>query len=326
MFSIIIPLYNKAAYIRKAIDSVFNQTYPEFELIVLNDGSTDDSFVQLSAISYQLSVENPGFFGKLRIVNQENQGVSSTRNSGVRLAKYDYIAFLDADDWWSPSYLEEMKKLIESFPTAGLYGSNYYLVKNGRMRIAPIAVEASFKSGLINYFQVYANRLCQPIWTGAAIIPKSIFESENGFKPRLKMGEDFDLWLRVALKHPVALLNKPLSFYNQDVDETNRAIGVKLYEPEQYMLFSDYADMKKNPDFRLLFEVLAVYGLLKYYLAGKNPKEVQAILSTIHWENHPYKYKLYYKILPKPILKLWMKGMKMASNMKKKVLLGSKKL
>ena len=107
MFSIIIPLYNKAAYIEKAIRSVMCQTYQEFEVIVVDDGSTDESFAQLSVISQQLSVEEPDKFIKIKIVQQENQGVSTARNNGVKLAKYDYIAFLDADDWWEPTFLRE---------------------------------------------------------------------------------------------------------------------------------------------------------------------------------------------------------------------------
>ena len=109
MFSVIIPLYNKAAYIEKAINSVLAQNFKEFELIIVNDGSTDDSFSKLTVICNRLSVENPEIFNKIKIVQQENQGVSTARNNGVKIAKYDYIAFLDADDWWESTFLEEMK-------------------------------------------------------------------------------------------------------------------------------------------------------------------------------------------------------------------------
>lgn len=307
MFSVVIPLYNKAAYFEKAINSVLTQTYSELEVIIVNDGSTDDSFAQLSVISCQLSVEDPESFKKIRIIDQTNQGVSVARNNGVKLAKYDYIAFLDADDWWEPTYLEEMKGLIEKFPEAGLYGSSYYKVKQGKFIPANIGVESGFSNGLINYCRVYAKTMYQPIWTGAAVIRKSVYESENGFNPTLKLGEDFDLWLRVAMKCPVALLNKPLAYYNQDVEQANRAIGDKLYEPEQHMLFADYRELNKNPDFRYLFEVLALYGLLPYYLTGKNKNEVCKIISDINWISHPFKYRLYYKILPSRLIGCWFK-------------------
>jgi glycosyltransferase involved in cell wall biosynthesis len=319
LFSVIIPLYNKAAYIERAIQSVFSQTFQEFELIVVDDGSTDDSFVQLSVISQQLSVNAPETYKKVKIIRQQNQGVSTARNNGVKLAKYDYIAFLDADDSWEPTYLEEMNDLIAAYPTAGIYGSAYYIVKNGKKRIAPIGVEKDFDRGLINYCQVYSKTLCMPLWTGATILKKSIFEEEHGFKPELKLGEDFDLWIRVATKHPVAFLNKPLANYNQDVDLVNRAIGEKLYMPQEHMLFTDYSELKNNPDFVYLFERLALYGLLPYYLKGKNKKEVKAILSRIHWDQHELKYRLYYQILPKALIRVWFRLLKFGAVLKRKM-------
>ena len=313
MFSIIIPLYNKATFIGKAIHSVLAQTFREFELIIIDDGSTDDSLKNLQFTIYNLQLAEE----KIRVIEQANQGVSTARNNGVKLAKYNYIAFLDADDWWGPTYLEEMKALIEEIPEAGLFASSYYKVKQGELIPARIGVNKGFEKGIINYFDAYSRSLYQPVWTGAAIIRRTVFESEKGFKASLKMGEDFDLWVRVANKHQVALLNKSLAYYNQDVDVDNRAIGEKLYEPDQHMLFGDYSNLRSNPDFVRMFETLAVYGLLPYYLAGKNNEEVKAILKTIHWENHPFKYRLFYRILPKWLVSCWMKGMKTGAVIKK---------
>jgi len=315
--SIIIPLYNKANYIEKAIRSVFNQTCPEFELIIVNDGSTDNSIENLQLTIFNLQLTNPDENAKIKIINQDNQGVSIARNNGVKETNYDYIAFLDADDWWEPTYLEEMKSLITEFPEAGIFGSSYFKVKNGQKKIAEIGVEPVFNKGLINYCRVYAKTMYQPLWTGATIIKKTVFESEDGFNPTLKLGEDFDLWLRVALKYPVAFLNKPLAYYNQDVELSNRAIGEKLYESNEHMLFTDYGILMHDNDFRNLFEVLAVYGLLPYYLVGKNKKEVDAILTGIHWKNHSIKYQLQYRILPKKLVSFWLQIFKFGSNIKK---------
>lgn len=313
MFSIIIPLYNKAPYIEKAIRSVAAQTFQEFELIVIDDGSTDDGIKKLEDL-FNLLTPPLGGWGATQ---QSNSGVSVARNNGVALAKYDYIAFLDADDWWAPTYLEEMKALIESFPEAGIYGSSYFIVKNGKYTPAKIGVEEGFQSGLINYFQVYAKTMWMPLWTGATIIKKSIFIENDGFKPALKLGEDFDLWVRVAIKYPVAFLNKALAYYNQDVELALRAVGVKLYEPTEHMLYTDYARFQGNSDFRYLFEVLAVYGLLPYYLARKNKTETIAILKNICWRNHSFKYRIYYKILPLIFLRTWFYILKQLSTLKK---------
>lgn len=317
MFSVIIPLYNKAAYIERALQSVLSQTFQEFELIVVDDGSTDDPFAQLSVISQQLSVDDPEIYKKVRVIQQQNQGVSTARNNGVKVAKYEYIAFLDADDWWESTYLEEMKSLIEDFPEAGIYGCGYYKVKNGRYIRANIGVEPWFERGLINYCRVYAKTMYMPLTSISSILKKNIFEMEGGFKSSLKLGEDFDLWVRVAMKYPVAFLNKSLAYYNQDVELLHRAIGEKLYEPSEHMLFSNYGELMQEPDFRYLYERLAVYGLLPYYLAEKNKKELDLILSDVHWKNHAFKYRLYYIVLPKGIVRAWFKLLKFGSLLKR---------
>ena len=313
MFSVIIPLYNKAAYIEKAIRSVLNQTYQEFELIVVNDGSSDDSLMKLQFTIRDLQLSKE----KIIILDQKNQGVSTARNNGVKVANYDFIAFLDADDWWKPTYLDEMMAFIQQFPEAGIYGSSYYIVKNGKLIVANIGVEDGFKKGLINYFHVYAKNMYMPLWTGATILKKTIFESEKGFKPCLRFGEDFDLWIRIAMKYPVALLNIPLAYYNQDVELENRAVNDKLYKSEQHMLFSNYEILKNNIEFQILFEKLAVYSLLPYYLDGNYKNEVNNILKNIHWNNHPFKYRLYYLILPIEIVTLYIWFLKKSSNIKK---------
>ena len=304
---------------QKAIQSVLAQTYQEFELIVIDDGSTDDSLMQLRVTASELQKKKPELFEKLHIVEQQNQGVSLTRNNGVKLARNDYIAFLDADDWWETTYLEEMKELTEAYPEAGIYGSNYFIVKNGHKRIAPIGVDRGFQKGIVNYFSTYDKTLYMPLWTGATVLKKIIFDEENGFKPTLKLGEDFDLWVRVAIKYPVALLNKPLAYYNQDVELANRAIGEKLYEPYEHMLFTNYGELMNNMDFRDLYEKLAVYGLLPYYLCNKNKREVESVLKGIHWVKQPLKYRIYYLILPKFIVKYWFRLIRIASKIKRKI-------
>lgn len=318
MFSVIIPLYNKSPYIEKALHSVINQTYQDFEVIIIDDGSTDGSAFRVEEL-----FQSQGLLPhKYKLIKQPNQGVSTTRNNGVKLAVYNYIAFLDADDWWAPDYMENMKQLIEKYPEAGIYASSYYKVKYGKTTPAKIGVIDGFKDGLINYFQVYAKTLWMPLWTGATIIKKAVFEELEGFKPQLKLGEDFDLWVRVAAKYPVAFINKPLAYYNQDVEVDTRAVGVKLYEPHEHMLFSSYNEnLQLNQDFIILFERLALYGLLPYYLKGKNQYETKQILMSIHWEWHEAKYKFYYRIMPICILRIWFSLKSLLSKMKRKVMI-----
>lgn len=288
MFSVIIPLYNKAPYVAKAIESVLGQTYRDFEVIVIDDGSTDQS------LEVAKTFENKS----ITIVSQPNSGVSTARNNGVKLAKHPYICFLDADDWWHPTFLEEMKRLITDFPDAGIYGSGYYIVKNGQERIAPIGVPQGFERGIIDYCEVYAKTLCMPLTSISVVIPKHIFDEEKGFKSQLKFGEDFDLWIRIALKHKVILVNKPLAYYNQDVDVNNRGVAVhKIYSPVNHFIFNlDYLydSEKNNHRLKILLDKLRVYILLKYRMQRAFPKEYSAEIKKVDFSVQPLGVRLQY--------------------------------
>ncbi|MFC2464573.1 MAG: glycosyltransferase family 2 protein [Bacteroidota bacterium] len=288
MFSVIIPLYNKAPYVAKAIESVLGQTYRDFEVIVIDDGSTDQS------LEVAKTFENKS----ITIVSQPNSGVSTARNNGVKLAKYPYICFLDADDWWHPTFLEEMKRLITDFPDAGIYGSGYYIVKNGQERIAPIGVPQGFERGIIDYCEVYAKTLCMPLTSISVVIPKHIFDEEKGFKSQLKFGEDFDLWIRITLKHKVILVNKSLAYYNQDVDVNNRGVAVhKTYSPVNHFIFNlDYLydNEKNNHRLKILLDKLRVYILLKYRMQRAFPKEYNAEIKKVDFSVQPLGVRLQY--------------------------------
>lgn len=158
-----------------------------------------------------------------------------------------------------------------------------------------------------------------PLTSISVCMPKTVFDEEKGFKPNLKLGEDFDLWIRVALKHKVVFSNKPLAYYNQDVDVQNRAVGLKFYKPEEHMLFTDYGDLMNNPDFRFLFERLALYGLLPYYLNNMNCQETAKILNKIDWHKHEKKYRYYYKVLPKYLVKIYFITLRALSKLKKTI-------
>ncbi len=324
MFSIIIPLYNKGAHIEKAIRSVLNQSYHEFELIIVNDGSTDNS---MEVVTHYLHAQekdgNNSLVQHVRIIHQANAGVSAARNAGVEAAKYDFIAFLDADDWWHKHYLNKMKELIEEYPDAALYSSSYYQVKRGKKYPAPIGVESAFKSGYIDYCKVYAQTLCMPVWTSATIIRKKVFEEFRGFSPSLKMGEDFDLWIRVALNYKVTLLNEPLAYYNHDQDKDTRAVASeRIYPPHQHFIFNlGYlkTDEQQNPALKKLLDALRVYILPPYYLNKPTRQEAQAELAKVDWEKQPLKERIRFKS-PVMILKAQYRAMVWGSRIKQYIL------
>ena len=304
------PLYNKAPYVRKAVESVVGQTYGDWELIVVDDGSTDGGGEIVAAIADQ----------RIRIVHQDNAGVGAARNHGVALATAPYIAFLDADDWWEPTFLEEMAGLTERYKDAGIYGTGYWIVKNGRKRVAPIGVNSSFTEGEINYCRVYAKTLYMPLCTGSVCLRRDIFDEAGGFKTHLKLGEDFDLWVRMALKNKVVLLNKPLFSYNQDVDVTWRGTH-HLREPKEHMLWNlGYLEPleKTNADYKQLIDNLRTYGLMPYLIDSKYTDAARQELAKVDWDRQPAATRRIYK-LPVNCLRLRMRILKLGSRIKQSI-------
>lgn len=290
-FSVIIPLYNKASYIPRALESVFAQTFKDFELVVVDDGSSDDSFSIAKDMIERSPVEH-------QLIHQDNAGVSLARNNGVAASHGDYICFLDADDWWEPTFLEEMSNLIDEFPEAGIYSTNYTIVNetHHRTRVAQIGVKDGFEKGYINYCQVYAATMYMPICTDVACIPRPVFDEMGGFPKGIKLGEDFILWVHIGLKYKVVFLNKPLAYYNQDVDVTNRGTG-KLFKPEENMLWN-LTDLepieRENEDYKHLIDNLRASGLLSYYLSRQYHEVAKQELTKVDWGKQPQKTQSFY--------------------------------
>lgn len=307
-FSVIMPLYNKAQYVAKAIGSVLAQTFTNFELVIVDDGSKDDSL--------EIAQKCIKGYENCRIIRQENAGVSVARNKGVKASQGEYLCFLDADDWWESNFLVEMSRMIDEFSDAGIYGTNYTIVNEAKRKthVANIGVEQGFEKGYINYCQVYAKTLSMPLWTGAVCMPRYVFEEMQGFPKGIRLGEDFLLWIRVALKYKVAFLNKPLSYYNQDVDVANRGVG-KLHLPENHMLWNlDFLseEERKNSDYKQLIDNLRTYGLLPYYLSEEYHDVAKKELAKVDWGKQPAKIRKQYQ-KPLFVLRTECKIMKLGS-------------
>lgn len=308
-FSVVIPVYNKGPYVKKALESVLGQSFRDFELIVVDDGSKDNSLSVVQSVLKESLIP-------YQVIHQENAGVSMARNNGVAASCGDYICFLDADDWWASSFLEKMDGLIRDYPDAGIYGVNYNIVKNGRIRLAVRYAG----TGYIDYCQSYRN-LQMPLTSISVAIPRTVFNEEIGFKPFLKLGEDFDLWIRIALKKPVAFLDEPLAYYNQDVDPHWRGVG-HLVDPKHHMLWNlTYLENEEstNPAYKRLIDELRVLSLLPYYLSKKYHQTAKNELAKVDWNRQPRKFNLLYSY-PVFILKLWMWIKKIGSTVKQWIL------
>jgi glycosyltransferase involved in cell wall biosynthesis len=211
MISVIIPLYNKCNSISSTISSVLSQTFQNFEIIVVNDGSTDNGASIVSGIE-----DN-----RITIINQENNGVSSARNNGITKANSAFIALLDADDLWCPSFLDDMSKFILEYPNASLYGCGYSFQNAGSNIISTdLGLPVNFK-GVIDYFE---NAKSNTLFTSSSVVfKKQDFIEIGGFDARLSRGEDIDLWIKFALYKQVAFYNKSLVIYKLDTE--NRAFN-----------------------------------------------------------------------------------------------------
>ena len=200
-FSIIIPLYNKEKHIKDTLNSVWSQSFTDFEVIIVNDGSTDHSLEKINSIDDK----------RLNIFSTKNQGVSNARNYGISKANAELIVFLDADDIWLEHHLQDLKELYDQFPNCGMYCKSY------EKQDGTILIPSKFKNiptgkqwkGIVNnYFE--SSLINSIAWTSAVMIPKSILAKIGVFDTKITLGagEDTDLWIRIALQYPVAFNTK----------------------------------------------------------------------------------------------------------------------
>lgn len=190
--SVVIPTYNRAHTISRAVESVLNQTHSPAEIIVVDDGSTDNTEAILA--SYE----------GLTVIKQSNQGVSAARNSGITHAQSEWIAFLDSDDEWFPEKLHSQLNLISHHPDTRVCHCDEIWIRNGK-RINPAMRHA--KSGGWIYPECLP--LCA-ISPSAVLINRDVFKQIGMFDPKLPACEDYDMWLRICSQWPVSFIDKPL--------------------------------------------------------------------------------------------------------------------
>lgn len=265
-FSIVIPLYNKRNSLRDCIESVLNQSYDDFELIVVDDGSTDGS----AEIVREFSDE------RIRLVEKENGGVSSARNLGVKLAKNPWIAFLDGDDIWAKWHLETMACLSESEPLALVLSSSldsFFDSKGVEEKIKNANKE--FNHYLIK--DLHADWLAkkQVISSSSAVVHISCFARVGYLREDLIKGEDTNFWARLFECFTFAKTDMVTAFYRQeslDGNASRRVNSVKKYEV--YYFKPQWFNW--NSKTRYQFHV--IYGYLKHFIYYKQPKNLLLLM------------------------------------------------
>jgi glycosyltransferase involved in cell wall biosynthesis len=272
IFSVVIPLYNKEKHIQRAINSVLFQTYQNFELIIVDDGSTDGSFEAASAIHD----------ARIRIIRQENKGVSAARNRGILEADTEWIAFLDADDEWLPAFLEEIYELMIAYPECNVLASAYLKSEEGG-KLCVIQPSISTELGWSGVLESYIASIQAdtPFFPSSIVVRKSALLEVGMFPDGIKLTEDLTTWLRLSLYNKIAYKFYPLAIYHRDAE--NRSwLHFPEYELEvvkvgKQLLASGQLDETEN---KLLYASLvrSEIGRARALIYAGKKKEAREVL------------------------------------------------
>jgi len=282
MFSVIIPYYNKANYIIRCIDSVMSQTFDAFEIIVVDDGSTDDG-IALITKKYRESIT---------IISQKNQGVSAARNNGIKRAKQEYIALLDADDAWHPHYLESVNFVIDKENEVKIIGSHYSRTNDffNKKVDSPnyYKLDDYFKKAIRNtYFT-----------SSSSVIQKTFFEENDGFNSTLKKGEDHDVWFRVILSGGnFFYITDTLVYYSNE--DTNQVTRNKVELEKDLVgtintLYKEYKIKNNDKNFNKFISLYVYFNLYPYFFDSDSNAKAKAVLKQNEHAN--FFLKLLYMI------------------------------
>jgi glycosyltransferase involved in cell wall biosynthesis len=234
--SVIIPLYNKEKYIRRAIDSVLAQTYKDFEIIVVDDGSSDEGPVLVQ--KYEESC--------IKLIRQQNAGPGAARNRGIAESESPLVAFLDADDEWMPDFLEKCYKALSKNPDCDVAAASYYLGE----RRKDISTEFRRRGMSDGRWQLESNisdyELKHAIYilhSSATLCKRSVIEKYGGFyaKNHCSLGEDYYLWLQIMFNHKIYRILKPLWWFHHEASELGNN-GNNAIHP----FFTDLDPIKEN--------------------------------------------------------------------------------
>ncbi|MCK7591509.1 glycosyltransferase family 2 protein [Subsaxibacter sp. CAU 1640] len=285
-FSVVIPLYNKEKHIKNTLESVLNQTFHDYEVIVINDGSTDESGTKARQV-----LDN-----RIKIVDIQNKGVSNARNFGTALAKGRFIAFLDADDEWKPNHLENLKNIYDQYPDCGLYAAAYehrskgYIIPSIFNKIPTTKgwlgkVDDFFESSTINCIAS----------ASSAMIPKDIFDRMKGFDTLYNSGEDIDLWIRIALNYDVSFNSEVSVIIEMDADNQ---VSKSSVNERNHLNFDKFKNEEiNNRSLKKYLDLNRFAMAIQHRLEG-NRKQFRDLRDSIDKQNLNVKQQLLLKMSP----------------------------
>lgn len=285
-FSVVIPVYNKSEYIGTTIKSVLNQEFDDFELVIVNDGSTDNSIEQI----HQFKDD------RIKIIHQKNQGAAAARNKGIKFSNSNLIVFLDADDVWLPNHLKELKKLYIDFPDCGMYCNRYKIQISNHKSIGnnfSYSVENDFRGIVPDFFEAsLINRIAS---SSSLMVPKKTLDKHGIFDTNITSGQDLDLWIRIAAYEHVALSDKTTAIYRFEVPNSlskTPFLDKKLIDFKKYKSLED-----SNKSLKRFLDIYRLEYAIQYRIANCK-EESNTLLENIS-SQIPLTSKVLLKLPPK---------------------------
>lgn len=287
MFSIIIPLYNKENYIIPTLKSLLRQSYDKFEIILVNDGSTDNS---LSLVKEYIN--DP----RLKLINIKNNGVSNARNVGIQNAKYDWLCFLDADDFWHIDYLIKAQDIIKQENEIEVIAFNYYKYYDDFRK----KIMFDKKSGFLNSYLTFN---CMS--SSSVVIKKKVFDEIGYFNTQIFYGEDQHMWLRISNQKKIYYINNPLAYYRMNdhvvsLSKYNSRIlnNDLLFYISEMTIIDPYWEIYKN-------NYIANY-LKPYYICDNHYRASMILLKKVNFRKTTFMNFLFYNF-PRYLVKFFYK-------------------
>lgn len=261
LISVVIPLYNKGFIIKKTLESVLKQTVTDYEFIIVNDGSTDDSFEIVSQFLDE----------RIQLFQQENKGAAAARNLGIEKSNGKLIAFLDADDLWEANHLEELVKLYHDFPNCGIYCSRYRTIISKKHSINnsfAYSFPDDFRGIISDFFAAsFINRVAT---SSSVLIPKNIIIENSCFNIAISSGQDIELWTKIAISNKVAIHNKSTAIYHFEIP--NSLSKTPILKKTLINLDQFLEAERKNKSLKKFLDLYRLEYALHYKIAGDKLK------------------------------------------------------
>ena len=279
LFSIVVPAYNAEKFLLRCVNSVLGQTCRNFELILVNDGSCDETE------NVARSVEDE----RVRVISQKNQGVSVARNTGIMASRGDYVCFLDADDEYLPNHLEVLEETIRTYEDKGFFVTNFCTIRlDGTIVGEWSCGTAVYKANPMEDFI----RNAEVVWTGCVCIRRDLFDLYGMFEPGVPMGEDRDMWIRVFSHTGAVFCGKTTVKRNRDGSEATKFYTRREKADILNRLPTYLADPTIAPEVKesivMYYECEKMATVRSFLFYGKK-KEARRVMKTINKKHIPVK-------------------------------------